>query len=299
MKKNIFYILLLLFSLLTASLAEAKPKTVIIFDASGSMWGQINGVAKIEIAKSTLKDVIKGWNPSVDLGLTVYGHRRKGDCSDIESVIPVGKVNKKKVIRTVMGINPKGKTPISRALRQVADELKYTEEKATIILISDGKETCDADPCATAKALEKEGIDFVTHVIGFNVDRKTDAQLECIAKATGGAYFSAKNATALNKAMKTIVKKVAVKKPEVKKMELVKVIPIGERRIIMPFEEERPMIMPLEDNRPTVRPMEIERKRIMPMPETRSLIAPMKDNRPFVEALKEEVTETNASAVLN
>ena len=225
MKKFLLGFVLVIATLFTSVWAEDNPRAVIIFDASGSMWGQINGVTKIEIARDALKNVVKEWNPSVELGLTVYGHRSKGDCNDIETVIPVGKIDKNRVIKTVMGIKPKGKTPISRSLRKVAEELKYTEEKATIILISDGKETCDPDPCGTAKELEKQGIDFVTHVIGFNVDKKTSEQLECIASATGGEYFSAKNAAALNEAMKVIAKKVEVvepkptPKPKVKKLD--------------------------------------------------------------------------------
>ena len=208
-----FYASILVFLTLFTNLnAKDNPKVVIIFDASGSMWGQIDGKPKIEIARDALKNVLKDWNKNVEIGLTVYGHRQKGDCNDIESVIPVGRVDKKRFISTVTSIRPKGKTPISRSLRKVADELKYTEEKATIILISDGKETCDPDPCGVAKELKQEGIDFITHVIGFNVDKNTDKQLECIAKATGGEYFSAKNASALNKAIKKVVKKVE-KKP--------------------------------------------------------------------------------------
>ena len=221
MKEILLGFVLVFTALFTNVLAEDNPRAVIIFDASGSMWGQINGVTKIEIARDALKNVVKEWNPSVELGLTVYGHRSKGDCNDIETVIPVGKIDKNRVIKTVMGIKPKGKTPISRSLRKVAEEIKYTEEKATIILISDGKETCDPDPCGTAKELEAQGIDFVTHVIGFNVDKKTSKQLECIANATGGEYFSAKNAATLNKAMKVIAKKVEVvipPKPVVKKL---------------------------------------------------------------------------------
>ncbi|MEA3419140.1 MAG: VWA domain-containing protein [Campylobacterota bacterium] len=214
MKKLLLGSMLVLAALFTGLSAEDNPRAVIIFDASGSMWGQINGVTKIEIAKDALKNVVKEWNPNVELGLTVYGHRSKGDCDDIETVIPVGKIDKDRVISTVMDIKPKGKTPISRSLRKVAEEIKYTEEKATIILISDGKETCDPDPCGTAKGLEKQGIDFVVHVIGFNVDKKTDKQLECIASATGGEYFSAKNAAALNDAMKVIAKKVEVVEPK-------------------------------------------------------------------------------------
>jgi len=214
MKKMLLGFVLVLATLFTSVWAEDNPRAVIIFDASGSMWGQINGVTKIEIARDALKNVVKEWNPNVELGLTVYGHRSKGDCNDIETIIPVGKIDKNRVIKTVMSIKPKGKTPISRSLRKVAEEIKYTEEKATIILISDGKETCDPDPCATAKELAKEGIDFVTHVIGFNVDKKTSEQLECIADATGGEYFSAKNAAALNEAMKVIAKKVEVVAPK-------------------------------------------------------------------------------------
>ena len=210
MKKLWLKLLFVWMMLLSFVVASSNPKAVIIFDASGSMWGQINGISKIEIARDVLKNVIKDWNPSVELGVTAYGHRSKGDCSDIETIIQVGKVDKNRVISTVMKIQPKGKTPISRSLKKVANEIRYTEEKATIILISDGKETCDSDPCGTAKELEKEGIDFVTHVIGFNVDKRTDEQLECIASVTGGEYFSAKNAQALNEAMKQIVKKVEV-----------------------------------------------------------------------------------------
>ena len=209
--RNFFKSILVLLVLL-GGLFASEQKAIIIFDASGSMWGQIKGVPKITIAKNALKKVVKSWNPDIQLGLTVYGHRRKGDCNDIQSVVPVGAVDKSRIIKSVMAISPKGKTPISRAIKRAADELKYTEDKATIILISDGKETCDPDPCATAKELKKQGIDFVAHVIGFNVDKTTDKQLACIAHATGGEYFSAKNADALNKAIKKVVKKVE-KKP--------------------------------------------------------------------------------------
>ncbi|WP_022951323.1 vWA domain-containing protein [Leucothrix mucor] len=193
-----------------------------MFDASGSMWGQIDGAAKIDIAKEALSNVVSQWDENTHLGLIAYGHRKKGDCNDIETLLPVGPVDKQGMLSTVRKIQPKGKTPISRAIKMAAEELRYTEEKATVILISDGKENCDADPCGTAKALESEGIDFVAHVIGFDVDKQTGEELRCIADATGGEYFSAENASALNDAMGKVIEKVqtkeapksVVKKPE-------------------------------------------------------------------------------------
>ena len=217
MKKIISGLVMLILILISQyALAQEKPQAMIVFDASGSMWGQIDGEAKITIAKKALNKVVSNWDANVDLGLIAYGHRKKGDCSDIQTLVPIGQVDKKGMISKVQKIKPKGKTPISQSIKKAAEALKYTEEKATVILISDGKETCNADPCATAKALENEGIDFIAHVIGFNVDKQTDKQLKCIADVTGGEYFSAKNASSLNDAMGKIAKKVQKVEPEPK-----------------------------------------------------------------------------------
>jgi len=221
MKKIVVWLLLII-SMMFGNLYANSAKAIIVFDASGSMWGQIGHKAKITIAKDALKDVVRDWNSNTQLGLMIYGHRKKGDCNDIEVAVPVGSDNKQAILKRVAAISPKGKTPISKSLKLAANELKYTEDKATIILISDGKETCDTDPCATAKELKKQGIDFVTHVIGFNVDKSTDKQLECIANATGGEYFSAKNAKELNKAIKSVVKKVEKPKPTLKSKKVIK-----------------------------------------------------------------------------
>ena len=201
---------------LLLSFLFASPKAMIIYDASGSMWGQIDGVNKVVIARDALRSVVEKWNPRIELGLTAYGHRVKGDCNDIQTIIPIGHVNKRQMIDTVNAIMPKGMTPIAKSLRQVANSLRQYEDQTTIILISDGRESCDQDPCATAKQLKREGINFVAHVVGFNVDATTDRQLACIARATGGEYFSAKNAASLTRAIKTIAKKVEKPQPKPK-----------------------------------------------------------------------------------
>jgi len=185
--------------------ATAANKAIIVFDASGSMWGQIEGKAKIDIARNTLGSLLKNWDKDTLLGITAYGHRKKGDCNDIEAVVPLGKVNPDAIMRVINTINPKGKTPLSAAVRQAADELKYTEDKATIILISDGKESCDADPCALAKDLEAKGVDFTVHVVGFGLTADEQKQLTCLAENTGGNFYRADNAADLNKAMQSTV----------------------------------------------------------------------------------------------
>lgn len=203
--------------LVGASLAEKAPdRIVLILDASGSMWGQIKGEPKITIAKDTIREMLEDWDSSVELGLTTYGHRRKGDCSDIEKIIPVGPVDAKRVTRALSNINPKGKTPLSASVKQAAEELRFTEERATVILVSDGLETCDQDPCALARELEQKGVEFTTHVIGFDLGKTEEtAQLRCLAEETGGRYLEAADAASLKSSINEAINEVAKARPGV------------------------------------------------------------------------------------
>ncbi len=205
-----FTTLLLAFSHAPAVKAQSSENVMVVFDGSGSMWGQIEGKAKIEIARDAIGEMVGSWNTDTSIGLIAYGHRKKGDCTDIETILSVGPLNKAAFISAIKAISPKGKTPISAAVRKAAADLKFTEEKATVILISDGLETCNANPCALATELETAGVDFTTHVIGFDI-RKADApQLACLATNTGGKFISASNATELNKAITETVKTVQI-----------------------------------------------------------------------------------------
>ena len=82
------------------STKSSSDKVVIILDASGSMWGQVEARPKIDIAKSVVKDLLTEWDDSIELGLTAYGHRRKADCKDIESLVPPGKLEKQSSMRS-------------------------------------------------------------------------------------------------------------------------------------------------------------------------------------------------------
>jgi Ca-activated chloride channel family protein len=185
----------------------ARSNLIFILDASGSMWGQIEGTPKIAIAKEVLTGLIKDLPGDVHVGLVAYGHRRKGDCKDVEELVPLSPVDKKSLIAKIQEINPKGKTPITLSVQMTADKIKVLEDETTIILVSDGKETCEGDPCALVKELKKLGIKFVMHVIGFDVTEEERAQLECMAKAGGGEYFTAKTAGQFKMAAQKVVKK--------------------------------------------------------------------------------------------
>lgn len=206
--------LTLLLASLGAARADDRAKAILVLDASGSMWGQIDGVAKWQIAKDAVDKLVTGWDPAIDLGLTVYGHRTKGACDDIEDVIPVGPVDAAKLKAAIGKISPKGKTPLTASVRRAAEALKYTENPATVILVSDGEETCDLDPCAIASELEAKGVGFTAHVIGFDIrDDAAKAQLKCIADNTGGSFVLADDAASLQQALTDVAAVTAAPPP--------------------------------------------------------------------------------------
>lgn len=172
------------------------------------MWGQIDGEAKISIAKTVVGQVLDDLPKTRRLGLVAYGHNREGDCTDIEEIAPIG-TERDAIRRAVDGIDPKGKTPLSASVQFAAEKLHYTENKATVILVSEGRETCDLDPCAVGNALEQAGVDFTAHVIGFDVVEQSDQeQLQCLADNTGGKYLNAGSAEELSRALEQTVAEV-------------------------------------------------------------------------------------------
>lgn len=188
------------------ALAQERPNTILVMDGSGSMWGQIDGVNKIVIAREVVGSLLDTFPADQNLGLTVYGHRERGNCADIETVVAPEAGTMNRIRDAVNGINPRGKTPMTDAIIAAAEALRYTEERATVILVSDGIETCNPDPCAAARALEQAGIDFTAHVIGFDVtDPEALAQMQCLASETGGQFMTAANADQLANALTTVV----------------------------------------------------------------------------------------------
>lgn len=205
------------FLTLTPVSATAADRVVLVLDSSGSMAGQIEGVTKLDIARDAVGSILETLPEGTELGLMAYGHRRKKDCGDIETLAEVGKPDKGRIMSAVNALRAVGKTPLGESVRMAAEKLRYTEDRATVILVSDGKENCGVDPCKLGAALKKDGVDFKTHVIGFDIRSGEDAGLRCLAKATGGVYVAAEDASSLKQALSETVKKAAAPAPQPEK----------------------------------------------------------------------------------
>jgi Ca-activated chloride channel family protein len=205
-------------TIVTPSHAEPQDKqttpTMIILDASGSMLTNDAPGPRIDAAKGAIRQLVSGLPSNASIGLTVYGTgtsssgaEKEAGCRDVKTIVPLGPLDKEKFTSTVDGITPSGFTPIGEALREAARQLPKEGPRA-IVLVSDGIDTCaPPPPCDVAKELVRDGMDLTVHTVGFKVDAKARADLQCIAASTGGRYSDAKDAKQLDKALEQQVRR--------------------------------------------------------------------------------------------
>lgn len=177
--------------LIAAPLA-AQDRVYVIYDSSNSMWGALpDKTRKYEAARAALTTLVTDGSGMRDIALRMYGHRRKDDCSDSELVVPFGDQaeNRDAIVAAMSAVRPTGRTPIDRSLRAALAD--FGGKSGAIILISDGIESCDADPCALVRSWKDKDIAISVHVVGLGLRGKERAAMECIAQAAGTQYRDA------------------------------------------------------------------------------------------------------------
>jgi len=164
---------------------EEASNTILVLDYSNSRWGQIDGVPKIGIARDIIERNLAEWTQSTRLGLVAYGHRRKSDCDDIELIAAPAEQTTDAMLAFLADAAPRGRTPLSSALEQAASHAHEEGLSASLVLLTDGIESCGRDPCAAVTDL----------------DGPEAEELRCIADITGGRFLTADDAEALDAAL--------------------------------------------------------------------------------------------------
>lgn len=209
---------------LTALPAQATDScaadAMIVFDGSGSMDEiSLEGPPRILDARAALRRALPQVEPFRDLGLLIYGPGDRDGCSNIDLRFAPMPDAASQVIDAVDSLAPGGMTPLSASVEKAAEALNYRAEPATIVLVTDGNETCGGTPCALGRRLEAQGADVTVHVIGFRVrfdffswDSPEQASYDggdtvakCLADETGGLFVATETvdelADALNEAL--------------------------------------------------------------------------------------------------
>ncbi len=177
----------------------------IVVDASRSMWGRMNGEPKMAIAKNILEDVSYWFPEDLDLALRAYGSTSPSDdanCADSTLLVPFADDNREYIRQAIAGLRPLGQTPIAYALNQAAHDFGDLRNDRTLVLVTDGIESCGGDPVQAARDLREQGI--MVHLIGFGLGNAADedtASLQAVADASGGRYVTAGSAEELKEAL--------------------------------------------------------------------------------------------------
>ncbi|PKR80097.1 von willebrand factor type a [Brumimicrobium salinarum] len=172
-------------------------------------WGNESRFITAKRILSNAVDSLKNI-PNVEIGLRVYGHQSPvtatyQDCADTKLEVPFGKNNHQAILNKIKTIRAKGTTPIARSLEQAASDFPDRKARNIIILITDGIEACDDEPCVIADKLREKGITISPFVIGLGLDMSYLSHFDCY-----GNYKSAEDPMAFEAVLKNVVNKALV-----------------------------------------------------------------------------------------
>ena len=187
----------------SAQAADSKPtpSAILVFDGSGSMWGKMDGEKQIKLAlaRDAVRAALGRFSPvSTQLGLMSFGHRRQGDCSDVQMIAPVeatqGPTFTDRIMNPLEKLNPKGKGPLTTALREAATQLAKASGSRSIVLIHDDPDNCREDPCEAIGDLQQKVPGLIIHVVGLGLKPEDATRYQCLTKPTGGKHVNAQDA---------------------------------------------------------------------------------------------------------
>ncbi|MEN8119971.1 MAG: VWA domain-containing protein [Bacteroidota bacterium] len=210
--KILLFVLFFILNLTNNSTAQYKKdikttRILFIFDASNSMNGKWDSGKKIDIARKILIKLVDSLDKldNTQLALRVYGHQYAFPpqvCTDSKLEVPFADKNAIKIKEKLNSIVPKGTTPIAYSLELSANDFPPRKNvRNVIVLITDGIEACDGDPCAIALALQKKNITLKPYVIGISLDVEIKKAFECVGK-----FYDAQNEDEFEDMLEVVVK---------------------------------------------------------------------------------------------
>lgn len=184
-------------------------RILLIFDASKSMLDTWEGDQRINIARNLLISMVDSLEKvdNVQLAMRVYGHQKNyppKQCDDTRLEVPFGSGSASKIRQKLKFISPKGTTPIAHSLNLCAQDFPPCDNcRNVVILITDGIEECDGDPCEVSSRLQDQGIILKPFVIGVGLDIEFKKTFECV-----GTFFNAKSSDEFSNILNIVISQV-------------------------------------------------------------------------------------------
>lgn len=164
-------------------------RVLFVLDVSGSMkekWGER---VKYDIAKQLLYkliDSVEKKNPNVEFAVRAFGYQYdKGqrNCKDSKLLVPFAKNNAENIKLALDRIKPQGMTPIAYSLQQAVNDFPVDAKSLnSIIIITDGNENCEGNPCQASQSLLDKRISLRPFIVGLNGGDEFVQKLKCIGE---------------------------------------------------------------------------------------------------------------------
>lgn len=197
----------ILFCFSPLSAQSGKTRILFVLDGSGSMAGTWGGKSKFNIARELLYhsiDSLERNSENVEFALRIFGHQSHKDlknCEDSKLEVNFGTGGAKKIKDVLQNVKNQGHTPIAYSLFQAANDFPADKNaRNIIILITDGVETCEGDPCAVTSILQKKRIFLRPFIIGLGMGTDGKEYFDCV-----GDYYDASNSTTFKNALNIVI----------------------------------------------------------------------------------------------
>ena len=151
-----------------------QSRILILLDGSSSMVNKWEGdkdrfKAAGEIILKLMDSVYKV-NKDVEFSLRVYGHQHtvsENDCHDTRNEVMFSKDNYTQMQFRLASLQPLGVTPIAYSLEQAAENDLVDEQTYaySIVLVTDGGESCGGNICDVVKNLLQRKIYFKPYIV--------------------------------------------------------------------------------------------------------------------------------------
>ncbi|WP_417513547.1 VWA domain-containing protein [Minwuia sp.] len=171
-----------------------RPEVMIVIDGSGSMQDSFPGASsRIDAAKRSVTGVVRNLHKDIKTGLVSFT-----DCGETSTPQKYSYSQRPTLLSRVQGVTPSRGTSLANSIRRAGNAAKSVGP-ATVVVVSDGEDTCGGDPCAAARALKASKPLLKVNVIDLSGGRSS--VLQCVANVTGGRVFTPRNANQMNQEM--------------------------------------------------------------------------------------------------
>jgi Ca-activated chloride channel family protein len=177
----------------------------IILDVSGSMKTALGKKTRWTTALEVLRDLLARLPNDRNVGLRMYGHREDSrsprTCADSELVVPIEELDRGAILAAISKVKPKGETPLVYSVLQASSDLQGVG-RGTVILITNGEESCKGDMIKAAAELKASGQRVLLQIDGLTLTgHRAVVQLSALAGSTGGRFYAASTGEALARAL--------------------------------------------------------------------------------------------------